>query len=397
MSRPDNHEGQPPQEVPRTPSKAELARMSQDELVTLGTRLDSVELVESNKPWPVKGTRGERNAERRVTAWFAFSGLMALAFILIFLLWPWRYNAPPQQGLYEAFTPLLGVTLGSALLGAAGGVISYTKSFIPKEVAIQQRHSFESSPTEKATALAELRDIGEKSTISRRKVVKRSVLTALGLLGVGAVVFPLGGFVRNPWGRRQPREDTLAYTPWHHGPDDEKVFLRKYAGSPDGTEVELIRPGDMDAGAMQTVFPFRESERNDPDKLRNVLTRVDTPVMLIRFKAEDAQHIVKRKGQEDFNYGTYYAYSKICTHLGCPASLYESIKNIALCPCHQSEFDALEYMRPVFGPAARPLPQLPIDVDPETGYLISPHGFIEPIGPGYWERGTGVRDREKPA
>ncbi|MGH3627160.1 MAG: menaquinol-cytochrome C reductase, partial [Sciscionella sp.] len=54
---------------------------------------------------------------------------------------------------------------------------------------------------------------------------------------------------------------------------------------------------------------------------------------------------------------------------------------------HQSQFDALEYCRPIFGPAARALAQLPIAVDPDTGYLISRHDFIEPIGPGYWERG----------
>jgi ubiquinol-cytochrome c reductase iron-sulfur subunit len=228
--------------------------MSQDELVTLGTRLDSVELVASETPWPVKGTKKERDAERRVMAWFIFSGLMALAFLLIFLLWPWRYNAPPQQGLYEAFTPLLGVTLGSALLGAAGGTLSYAKQFLPRELAVQQVHTYESSPTNRATALAELRDIGPRSTISRRKVLRRSALGALGMPGVAAVVFPLGGFVRNPWGRSHHREDTLAYTPWHHGPNDEKVFLRKYSGSPDNSEVGLIRPDEMDAGAMQTVF-----------------------------------------------------------------------------------------------------------------------------------------------
>jgi ubiquinol-cytochrome c reductase iron-sulfur subunit len=112
--------------------------------------------------------------------------------------------------------------------------------------------------------------------------------------------------------------------------------------------------------------------------------------MLIRLHPEDATPVVHRKGQENFNYGDYYAYSKICTHPGCPASLYEADEHIALCPCHQSEFAVLESMRPVFGPAARPLPQLPIDVDQEAGYLTSPHGFIGPIGPGYWERGNYV-------
>jgi ubiquinol-cytochrome c reductase iron-sulfur subunit len=372
----------------RVPGEAELAEMSRDDLVKLGARLDGVELVHYEDPWPVRGTRAEKRAERHVALWFAFAGLAGLAFIVIFFVWPWRYNAPPNQGAYEAYTPLLGLTLGLTLLGFAGGVLSYTKSFLPAEVAVQQRHDGASEQVDRATVMAELADAGNRSTIARRSLIKKTAGAAVGMLGIGLVVFPISGFVRNPWGKRQPRADTLAYTPWHHGPDDEKVFLRKYTGSTDPTDVQLVKPGDMDAGAMQTVFPFRESDRNNPDKLQEVFDRVDTPVMLIRFRPEDAQQVVPRKGQEGFNYGTFYAYSKICTHLGCPCSLYEQESNVILCPCHQSQFDALHWCSPIFGPAARALPQLPIGIDDETGYLVSPHGFIEPVGPGYWERGA---------
>ena len=120
-----------------------------------------------------------------------------------------------------------------------------------------------------------------------------------------------------------------------------------------------------------TVFPFRESERNDPEKLLAAYQRVDNPTLLFRFRPEDAQHVIKRQGQASFNFGDYYAFSKICTHLGCPASLYEEQTSRILCPCHQSQFDALEYCKPVFGPAARPLPQLPLAVDEETGYFYA--------------------------
>ena len=85
--------------------------------------------------------------------------------------------------------------------------------------------------------------------------------------------------------------------------------------------------------------------------------------MLIRLRPEDGAKAIKRKGQESFNYGDYFAYSKICTHLGCPTSLYEQQTNRILCPCHQSQFNALEYGKPIFGPAARALPQLPITVN----------------------------------
>ncbi|MFC7587604.1 ubiquinol-cytochrome c reductase iron-sulfur subunit [Nonomuraea antimicrobica] len=80
------------------------------------------------------------------------------------------------------------------------------------------------------------------------------------------------------------------------------------------------------------------------------------------------------------------AYSKICTHVGCPAALYEQNTHHILCPCHQSTFDATDGAKVIFGPAARPLPQLPITVDSE-GYLIAQGDFEVPVGPSYWERG----------
>jgi ubiquinol-cytochrome c reductase iron-sulfur subunit len=133
------------------------------------------------------------------------------------------------------------------------------------------------------------------------------------------------------------------------------------------------------------VFPFRESERHDEAALSAAMVRSDNPVMLIRLRPSDAEKVVKRSGQEDYNFGDYYAYTKICSHVGCPTSLYEQRTNRILCPCHQSQFDALHYAKPIFGPATRPLAQLPITVDDE-GYLIARHDFIEAVGPAFWER-----------
>jgi ubiquinol-cytochrome c reductase iron-sulfur subunit len=165
--------------------------------------------------------------------------------------------------------------------------------------------------------------------------------------------------------------------------DNEKIYLRRDTGRPD--DVVLVRPEDLAAGAIETVFPFRESERGNPDALSAALHRSDNPVMLIRLRPDAATKVVQRSGQEDFHYGDYYAYSKICTHLGCPTSLYESQTNRILCPCHQSQFDMLTYAKPIFGPAARPLPQLPIEVDAD-GYMVAKGDFIESIGPAFWER-----------
>ena len=75
--------------------------------------------------------------------------------------------------------------------------------------------------------------------------------------------------------------------------------------------------------------------------------------MLIRLRPEQLEDLQPRAGQEDFGYGDYVAYSKICTHAGCPVSLYEQETSRILCPCHQSQFDVTQGAKPVFGPATR--------------------------------------------
>lgn len=369
---------------PEHPSDAELAEMSREDLVRLGARLDGVELVEYPDPWPVKGTRAERRAERVVALWFIIAGIAGLAFVGIFLFWPSAYVAPgtPGHTAYSYYTPLLGATLGLSVAGVGVAALLYTKKFIPHEVAVQQRHDGGSTEVDKATILAELADAGNRSTIARRGLIKKSAGLGAGAMGLGIGVFALGGLVRDPWAQTESK-DSLWHTGWKSD-DGERVFLRRATGDPEA--VELVKPGDLDAGSMETVFPFRESEREDHHALSKALKRSDNPVMLIRLRTEDAARVVKHQGQEDFNYGDYYAYTKICSHLGCPTSLYEQRTNRILCPCHQSQFDALEYAKPIFGPATRKLAQLPIAVDEESGYLYARSDFIEPIGPAFWER-----------
>lgn len=372
----------------REPSDAELAEMDRDQLVKLGTSLDGVEIVDYPDPWPVKGTRAEKRAERGIALWFLLAGLAGLAFVVL-LVWPdvWRYRAPGEPGTfwYSLYTPALGVTLGLAILGLGIGILLYTKRFIPNEVAIQQRHDGDgegSAEIDKKTIVAQLADAGNRSTIARRSLIKRSAALGGGALGLGLVALPVASFIRNPWTEPNPA-DTLWHTPWAPEHPGDAVYLRRYTGRSE--EIVLLRPEDLDAGGMETVFPFHEADRHDPERLSAIFNRSDTPVMLIRLRPEDSSRVVKRQGQEDFNFGEYYAYSKICTHVGCPASLYEQRTNRILCPCHQSQFDALHYGKPIFGPATRALPQLPITVSAD-GYLVARSDFIEPVGPAFWER-----------
>ncbi|XVV05573.1 cytochrome bc1 complex Rieske iron-sulfur subunit [Actinosynnema sp. CA-248983] len=363
------------------PSEAELAGMSRDELVKLGTKLDGVEIVHYEDRWPVKGTRAERRAERQVALWFVIAALGGLAFLAAFVFWPWRYEAPDSghHFLYSLYTPVIGLTLGIAILGLGVGALLYTKKFIPEELAVQQRNDGGSSEIDKATIVAELADAGERSTIGRRSLIKRTAGLGAGVFGLGVLAVPLGALIKNPWANSDSK-DSLWHTSWK-SENGEKVYLRRHTG--DFHEVALVRPEDLDAGGFETVFPFRESERGDEHALVAALKRSDAPVMLIRLRP--GQAVVKREGQEDFNYGDYYAYSKICTHLGCPTSLYEQQTGLLLCPCHQSQFDVFHYGKPRFGPATRALPQLPITVD-EDGYLIARSDFIEAVGPAFWER-----------
>jgi len=363
------------------PTDEELAGMSREELVTLGLKEDDVELAYRRERWPVQGTKAEKRAERSVAAWFALAGIASLAFVGIYLFWPWEYEplGSDRNLMYTLYTPLLGLTMGLGILGLGVGVIAYAKKFIPDETAIQQRHMGGSPELDKKTTVALLQDSADTVGIGRRSLIKRSLGFGAGALGLMAIM-PLGGLIKNPW---KGGPDAALWTTGWTPTNNETIYLRRSTGR--SHDVELIRAEDLAAGGIETVFPFRESERGDDEALSAALRRSDNPVMLIRLRPEDAAKVVKRSGQEDFNYGAYYAYSKICTHAGCPASLYETQSNRLLCPCHQSQFDMLTYAKPIFGPAARALPQLPITVD-DRGYLIAKGNFIESVGPAFWER-----------
>ncbi|WP_068275997.1 ubiquinol-cytochrome c reductase iron-sulfur subunit [Aldersonia kunmingensis] len=374
-----------------TPKKdytdAELDAMSRDELVELGTELDGVDIAFRRNRWAVEGTRAEKRAERHVAAWLGLAGLSSVAFIGIYLFWPWEYKGEGDDGnfAYSLATPLYGLTLGLAVLAFGIGMVQLTKKFIPEELSIQDRHDGQSSEVDRRTMVAIMADAGETTTIGRRKLITRSAGVGVGLLGVGAILPFIGGMIKNPWaeGDKSP----LWVSGWTPNYPGETIYIRRDTGRPH--DVVLVRPEDLDAGAMETVFPFRESDRGNEEALFEALRGVRNAVMLIRLRTEDTAKVIKRKGQESFNYGDYFAYSKICTHLGCPTSLFEQQTNRILCPCHQSQFDALEYAKPIFGPAARALPQLPITVN-EEGYLVANGDFIEPLGPAYWERPAGV-------
>ena len=373
-----------------------LANMNNEELTRLGAKIDGVDTVFKEDRWPVQGTRAEKRSERLVALWLLVGGLSGLALLLVFLFWPWQYKPYHTKGnlLYSWATPMYGITFGLSILAIGIGAVLYQKRFIPEEISIQDRHDGRSSELERKATAATLVNAFEGSGIKRRKLIWTSAGIGLGAFGLGSAIAFVGGLIKNPWKPVVPTADgmkavlwTSDWTPRYKG---ETIYLGRATGRPGESPFTKIRPEDIDAGGMETVFPWRESDGDgtsveSAEKLAHISMGVRNPVMLIRIKPVDMPRVVKRQGQESFNFGELFAYTKVCSHLGCPSSLYEQQTYRILCPCHQSQFDALHFARPIFGPAARALAQLPITID-KDGYLVANGDFIEPVGPAFWER-----------
>ncbi|AWB81546.1 menaquinol-cytochrome C reductase [Corynebacterium yudongzhengii] len=400
--------------VNRNYTDKELAAMSNEELARLGTELDDVTVAYRKGRWPVENDPAEKRASNSVIIWLALSIVMAIAFLAVYLFWPWEYRSLGEEGkLWHTFyTPALGLTSGLSIIALGMAVVTYVKKFIPEEISVQRRHDGPSEEIDRRTTTALLNDAWATSTLGRRSTLK-GMLGAAGVLFGLVVAAPLGGAIKNPW-RAYEMDYYGDGTLWTSGWTLHEQGVKLYLGRDIGTTAELhegqagthystqglsrlvrVRPEDLAAAGMETVFPLAEEHVNDGDRYdENAVVYEEhmhsihgprNAVMLIRLRPEDAESVIEREGQEDFHYGDYYAYSKICTHVGCPTSLYEAQTHRILCPCHQSQFDALQYGKPIFGPAARALPQLPITVD-EEGYLIARGNFIEPLGPAFWER-----------
>lgn len=340
--------------------------LSRFDLVREGARRDGVEIVHYAPRFPVPGSRAERRVVRTIAFLFLITFVAGLAFAVAYVAWPWSYK--PGTNINKLYTPVLGITLGIALLGIALGVMTWSKKLLPEEVAIQERHIGPSEHSDRVTTVATLAHLADETGVARRPLLGFSL--ALGGLGAGvAAIMPLGALIDKPH-----KNNRLMMTAFKPRSDGSKVRLVREDGSP-------VRPEDVSVGGQLTVFP------DVPGGASNV--HADSPTLLIHLRSEDAAAArasgAKSTKNEGAQWGNFLAFSKICTHAGCPASLYEQQTNILLCPCHQSQFLITDNARPIFGPATRRLPQLPIEVDAE-GYFIATHDFPEAIGPAFWER-----------
>jgi ubiquinol-cytochrome c reductase iron-sulfur subunit len=344
------------------PSADELAQMSTEEAMLAGAEADGVYIVHRRERFPIAGTKAEKRAERTIAAVFLLGFLAAVGFIVVFCgAVPFTWQLPSGNQNFRYFTPLLGALLGLSLACIGIGAVLWAKWLLPEEEAVQDRHDGPTSETEQimtsATLISGFEDLG----VARRSILKTTLGLAGGALGAVPLVALVGAMIKKP-GRGVGQ--SMFHTMWADGV--KMVYS-------DGRQVS---PDDLLPGGIATVFPG----------VPGGVQAGDSPTLLIRLRP--GQVVKARKGQASFQWGDYVAYSKICTHAGCPASLYEQQTSRLLCPCHQSQFNVLEDAKPIFGPATRSLPKLPLGVTVEDGkqYFVAKGDFPEAIGPAFWER-----------
>jgi ubiquinol-cytochrome c reductase iron-sulfur subunit len=259
----------------------------------------------------------------------------------------------------------LGGAMSVAFLTVAVGVTLWVRHLMPQVEMTEERHPMRSSPQERAAFAKTFRDGADASQFTKRPLLRRTLIAATLPLAAAPIVLlrdmgPLPG-------------TTLRHTVWRKG-------LRLVTYGPNTP----IRPADFaEPGQMITVIP--EGYQDNADAL------AAATAIIIKF--QPGELVFGKDNQVRGGYVTpnwtvdnIVCYSKICTHVGCPAALYEQTTHHILCPCHQSTFDAPRGAQVLFGPAPRPLPQLPLTTDAE-GYLVARSDFQEPVGPSFFERG----------
>jgi len=358
-------------------------KLTRLDLVREGARRDGVEIVHYEPRFPVPGTRRELRIVRTISFLFMLAGLLGLAFVVAYIAWPFSYQ--DGTNIHKLYTPVLGATMGLSLLCLGVAMIAWGKKLLPEEIAVQARHDGASPADERKLTGQTMLNMVDELGVKRRPLLGMAALAGMAPLGIVLAAPLVGGLIKNPH-----KPDIFFHTGWDPaGNGGKPVVLTR----DDGT---LIRPADVSVGGQMTVFPglFTDGvfDGNSND-------HADSPTLLIHLRQDAADalrgNLVHVAGNKGLPWGNYVAYSKICTHAGCPASLYEQQTNRLLCPCHQSQFNIIDNARPIFGPATRRLPMLPLAVNSD-GYFVA--GILQadgtivgsdykvPVGPGFWER-----------
>jgi len=316
-----------------------------------------------------ENSRHAKNAERIVAVLFVIAFFAGVGFIAAYVGLEIGVSTIPK-GANPVVAVLrsnlaLGTSLAIALLALGTGSLIWVRHLTPNIEIAEERHDLRSDPEDRKAFQREFAEGAAISQVTRRPLVRRTLLLATAPLALAPLVLlrDLGPLPQT----------VLRHTVWKKG-----LRAVTLGGLRPLTPADISTPG-----SLITVIP--EGFQNDDDALAKA------GVILIKF-APGELHI-----PTNYNGGTLVstmnwtvdnivAYSKICTHVGCPVALYEQTTHHILCPCHQSTFDAANGANVIFGPAARALPQLPLMLD-SAGYIAAASDFTQPVGPSFWERG----------
>ncbi len=310
-----------------------------------------------------------KRVERIVAACFTFAFIAGCGFIAAYVgLEVGSDRLGPGDNVVDAALRsnlALGTSLSLALVALGLGALLWVRHLMPNVEVVEERHELRSETKDRQAFEEYFKEGTANSQFVKRPLVRRTLmLGTLPLLAIPVVVLrdlgPLPG-------------TSLRHTVWSPG-----RRLLVYGTNQPITPAEFSAPGqsitivpegfteDLDALAKATVtlIKIRPGELNIP-----TTTVGDTLIGTMNWTVENI-----------------VAYSRICTHVGCPVGLYEQTTHHLLCPCHQSTFDASTGATVIFGPAPRPLPQLPLTTDAQ-GYLVAKSDFTQPVGPSFWERG----------
>ncbi|PZS16605.1 MAG: hypothetical protein DLM57_10010 [Pseudonocardiales bacterium] len=359
-------------------SAHELRDMTPEQAMLAGTEADGVHIVHRRDRFPVRGTKAEKRAERGVALAFLVSALAGVGFVVAFVALPFHWHLPGTPQTFRFYTPALGGLLAVMLLFMGVGLVLWAKWLMPEEEVVQDRHDEPSSEEDRLMTQATLAVGLEDTGLPRRSLILRTLGLAGGAIATVPLVAMVGAMIKKPG---KQLEHTLFAPNTKLFPPSGRIPLVY-------SDWRRVSPDDLLPGSIATVFPGVHEEGPDG---KNGITSAASPTLVIRLRP--GQQIEARKGQAGFGWPPdapeYLAFSKICTHAGCPASLYEQQTTRLLCPCHQSQFEVLKDAKPVFGPATRSLPKLPIDVEIGSDgrqYFVARADFNEPIGPAFWER-----------
>lgn len=314
--------------------------------------------------------RAARRAERQVAAMFTLSMLFVVLFVAAYIGIDKTTSVYiPVLGEVGASQVALGFCLGAAVFLIGAGAIQWAKKLMPDVEVVQQRHDMVSPEEATDEAVANYQRGKEESGFARFTMIRRTLIGALVLFPIPLVIMLKDLWVPTPAEEGKSPADILSVTLWTK---DLRIVS-------DGT-YRPVRPEDLPVGGLISAVP---ADLQDVEEVQgNLNSRGKAAIILVRMQPDE----IRSQQGDGWDYQGIVAYSKICTHVGCPIALYEQRTHHLLCPCHQSTFDLADSGNVVFGPAARRMPQLPIGVDSE-GYLVAMSDFAEPVGPSFWERG----------